>query len=164
DERWTVAAQAGVVLVARRLVDLRLAAELRLHRLDAQAVRLHATVAAALAAGLVDVHAHGRIRQLAALAEATLLGGTALVVHQHGDTSNSAEQALGVVESVAMPPLDAARPPRAPAVLVGLVGDHDDALCALGLEPPREVGHRPRPGRVPTPRHGHRRVVGDLGR
>src|SRR5438132_411484 len=67
EERWAVAAQAGVVLVAGRLVDLGLAPELGLDRVDAQAVRLHAAVAAALAHRLVDDDPHRRVRQLAAL-------------------------------------------------------------------------------------------------
>ena len=53
-ERRAVALEAGVVLVAGRLVDLRLAAELGLHRQHRQAVGLLAAVAAALADALVD--------------------------------------------------------------------------------------------------------------
>ena len=53
-ERRAVALEAGVVLVARGLVDLRLAAELGLDRLDRQAAGLLAAVAAALADALVD--------------------------------------------------------------------------------------------------------------
>src|SRR5206468_10535427 len=106
----------------------RRAADHGLRWLDAEAVRRHAAVAAAFARGLVGGHAHGRVGKLAALAQTTLLGGAALVVQQHGDAGNPAEQALGFVEPVAVPHLDAARPPRAPAVFLGLVGDHDDAL------------------------------------
>jgi len=59
--------QARVVLVARRLVDLGLAPELRLDRLHAETVGLPPAVAAALADGLVDEDARLRIRLLAAL-------------------------------------------------------------------------------------------------
>ena len=59
-----------------------LAAELGLERLDRQAVRLHAAVAAAFAHELVDHDALGRIGILAALAAAALFGGAGLVVDQ----------------------------------------------------------------------------------
>src|SRR4029077_14683373 len=74
EERWAVPAQARVVLVAGRLVDLGLPAELGLHRLDGQAVRLDAAVPAPLAHQLVDHDAHGGVGQLPALSEAALLG------------------------------------------------------------------------------------------
>ena len=54
EERRAVALEAGEVLVAGGLVDLRLAAELGLDRLHRQAVGLLAAVAAALAHALVD--------------------------------------------------------------------------------------------------------------
>src|SRR5207237_10890049 len=84
EERGAVAAQARVVLVARGLVDLRLAAELGLHRLDRQAVRLLPAVTATLADRLVDVHAERRTRDPTALAHAALLGRAALAVDEHG--------------------------------------------------------------------------------
>src|SRR5205823_11647938 len=68
EERRAIAQEARVVLVARGLMDLGLPAELRLHRLDAQAVRLLPAVTAALAHALVDVDAHGRVQELATLA------------------------------------------------------------------------------------------------
>src|SRR5262249_51527001 len=59
-ERWTVAVDAGAVLVARGLVDTGLAPELRLDRFDGKTPRLGAAVAAALAHALVDDDtAHG---------------------------------------------------------------------------------------------------------
>src|SRR6478735_7668339 len=54
DEGRAEALHAGEVLVAVRLVDLALAAELGLERLHGDAVRLHAAIAAALADQLVD--------------------------------------------------------------------------------------------------------------
>src|SRR3546814_12039935 len=54
------AVQAGKILVAGRLVDDPLAAQLGLDRLDRDAVRLHAAVAAALADQLVDEDEIGR--------------------------------------------------------------------------------------------------------
>src|SRR5205807_1281526 len=94
EERRAVAAQARVVLVAGRLVDLRLAAELGLDRVDAQAVGLHAAVAAALAHCLVDDHPHSRVRQPAALAQPPLLRRAPLVVDERGHAGRVAQQLL----------------------------------------------------------------------
>src|SRR5207237_5200693 len=127
----------GVVLVAGRLVDLRLAPELRLHRVHAEAVGLHAAVAAALAHRLVDHDAHGRVRQLAALAQPPLLGRAALVVDERRAALPVAQALLRLVEAIAMPHLDAGPEAHGAPVLAGLVGHHDDALHALGLEHPR---------------------------
>src|SRR5206468_5481644 len=112
DERGTVAQEARVVLVARRLVDLGLAPELRLDRLDAQAVRLDAAVTAPLAHGLVDHHAHRRVREPAALAETALLRGAALVVDQRRHPGDPTEEPLGLVEPIPVPHLDGGGPPR----------------------------------------------------
>src|SRR5204863_6140123 len=96
------AVQAGEVLVAIALVDLPLAAELGLERLDRHAVALVRAVAAALAHRVVDEHALGRIGEGAALAAAALLGGTGLVVDQHGEAGDFPQFALHGVELVAM--------------------------------------------------------------
>ena len=69
-KKGAVALHARVVLVAGRLVDLGLAAELGLDRQDRQAVGLRAAVAAALADALVDEDALRRLGCLAALAGA----------------------------------------------------------------------------------------------
>src|SRR6185503_9008575 len=103
DERRAVALQAGVIFVARRLVDLSLAAELGLDRLDAQAVRLRAAVAAALADRLVDEYARRRIGRFAALAQAAQLGGAGLVVDQRRHARRRAQHALGLIQPVAVP-------------------------------------------------------------
>ena len=60
-ERRAVTLDAAHVEVARVLVDARLAAERRVHRVHAQAVRDVAAVAAALAHRLVDHHARRRV-------------------------------------------------------------------------------------------------------
>ena len=77
------AVHAGEVLVAVRLVDLALAAELGLDRLHGDAVRLHRAIAAGLADEIVDDDALVRIRELAALAAAALLRRAGLVVDHH---------------------------------------------------------------------------------
>ena len=163
-ERRAVAAQARVVLVAGGLVDLRLAPELGVHRLDGQAVRLHAAVAAALADRLVDEHAQRGVLEPAALAQAALLGSAALIVDEDGHAGNVAQEALRLVEAVAVPHLGAAAPARARIVFVGFVAGDDDALDALGLEQARHVRHRHGARRVLAARHGHRGVVEDLER
>ncbi len=127
-EARTETVQAGVILVAGRLVDGALAPELGLDRDDGHAVRLHAAVAAAFADGVVDEHPLGRIGKLAALAAAALLGGAGLIVDERGDALDLAELALHGVELVAMMHLDAARPARGGGILVGLVG-HDDSAA-----------------------------------
>ena len=67
DEARAEPVGAGVVLVAARLVDLALAAELGLERHDGDAVRLHRAVAAAFADAFVDEEAPRRVDQLALL-------------------------------------------------------------------------------------------------
>src|SRR5262249_13750166 len=114
EEGRTVTLEAGVVLVARRLMDLGLAAELRLHRLHGQTVRLDSAVAAALAHRLVDEHAQGRIRQLAALAQPSLLRRASLVVDQRGHSGSLAQDALGLLESIPVPDVDMPRPADVP--------------------------------------------------
>jgi hypothetical protein len=79
-----------------------LAAELGLQRLHAQAVGLHAAVAAAFAHQLVDDHALGRVDQGAALAAAALLGGAGLVVDDDRGALDLAELALHGVQFVAV--------------------------------------------------------------
>src|SRR6185437_8411286 len=74
DEGRTEAFQAGIVLVAGRLVDGALAAELGFQRLDRDAVRLHRAVAATFADGRIDHDATRRIFHQPALAAAALLG------------------------------------------------------------------------------------------
>ncbi len=68
DEARAEALEAGIILVAGRLVDLPLAAEGGLDRHDRDAVRLHAAIAAAFADQLVDEDALVGIGEGAALA------------------------------------------------------------------------------------------------
>src|SRR3546814_14085986 len=74
DEAGAEAVHAGEVLVAGRLVDGALAAELGFHRHHRDAVGLHRAVAAALADQLVDEDAFGRIGIASALTAAAFLG------------------------------------------------------------------------------------------
>ena len=81
DEAGAKALYAAVILVAGRLVDRALAAELGLDRGDRKAVRLHRTIAAAFADRRVDVEPLVRIGQCTALAAAALLVGASLLVN-----------------------------------------------------------------------------------
>src|SRR5882762_7330105 len=94
--------EAGEILVAVRLVDRALAAELGLERLDGHAIRLVRAVAATLADGVVDEDALGRVGEGAALAAAALLGGASLVVDQDREAGDVAQFALHLVELVAV--------------------------------------------------------------
>src|SRR6185312_12038207 len=141
DEARAEPLDAGEILVAARLVDGALPAELGLDRHDGEAVRGARAVAAALAHQLVDEDALRRIGELAALPAATLLGGAGLVVDQDRDAGRVAKLALHRVQSLAME----ARHTRGEAgvgrVFVRLVADHDDALHALGRYLLRDLWH-----------------------
>ena len=126
------AVDAGEILVAARLVDSALAAELGLDRLDRDAVRLHAAIAAAFADEFVDDDALVGIGERAALAAAALFGGAGLVVEQHRNALDLAQLALDEIEIVAVMERCAGGELRAVAIFAGLVGDDGDALDALG--------------------------------
>src|SRR4029077_16859095 len=72
DKAWAKALEAGEILVAVRLVDAALAAEIGLDRQHRNAVRLVRAIATAFADGVVDEDALGRIGKFAALAAAAL--------------------------------------------------------------------------------------------
>src|SRR5438067_433604 len=102
DETWTKSLDAGIVLVAIRLIDLPLAAEFGIERLDRDAVRGLRAVAAAFAYEIVDEDALRRIRIQSALAAAAFLGGAGLIVDQDGETVDFTEFALNPVQFAAM--------------------------------------------------------------
>ena len=115
-KRRAEALEAGIILVAARLVDRALAAELGFQRLDRDAVRLHAAIAAAFADQLVDDDALVGIGKGAALAAAALLGGAGLVVDQHRDAGDRRQaRVCTAIELVAVMDGDAARPVASPA-------------------------------------------------
>ena len=153
DEAGAEAVQAGEVLVAAGQVDPALAAERRFHRLDAEAVRFHRTVAATLADEAVYHREARRVGKLAALAAASLFGGASLFVDQDRDARDPAQLALDGVEIGARMQRRAggkvaqvelfrpvrhqrdARDPLGPAV----VGDARDAHRSVHVLP---AGHR----------------------
>ena len=85
------AVNAGIVLVAARLVDGPLAPKFGFQRDHRNAVRDLAAIAATLADPLVDEDAPGRIVERPALAPAALLGGTCLIVDQRRDALELAQ-------------------------------------------------------------------------
>ncbi len=109
DEARAVAFDAREVLVAARLVDAALAAELGLDRLDRDAVALHRAIAAALADQLVDHDAAIGVGELAALAQAPRLGRAGLVVDERRYAGRLAQLLLHAVELVAVVQRDAVR-------------------------------------------------------
>src|SRR5258708_36555946 len=102
DKTRTKSLDAGIVLVAVRLVDLPLAAEFGVERLHRNAVRGLRAVAAAFADEVVDEDALRRIRIEPALAAAPFFGGAGLVVGQNREAFYLAEFALDPVHLPAM--------------------------------------------------------------
>src|SRR5258708_15046126 len=98
DKTRTKSLDAGIVLVAVRLVDLPLAAEFGVERLHRNAIRGLRAVAAAFADEVVDEDALRRIRIQSSLAAAALFGGGGLVVDQNGDALDLAQVALKSVQ------------------------------------------------------------------
>ncbi len=162
DEARAEAFDAGVILVAARLVDGALAAKLGLDRHHREAVRGARAIAATFADEVVDEDALRRIGKLPALAAAALLGGAGLVVDQHAHTGLVAKIALHLIEPLAMECLDARGKAGIDRVFVGLVADDDDALHALGGQLLRDLRH----GELAFDRlaagHRHGVVVEDL--
>src|SRR5215475_2628343 len=96
------ALDAGKVLIAARLINGALATELGLQGLHRYAIGLYTAIAAALADQFVDDDAPVRVRKLAALAPAALLGRASLVVDQHSAAGHRGELFLHFLELVAM--------------------------------------------------------------
>ena len=118
--RRAEALEAGEILVAARLVDDALAAELGFERLQRDAVRDLAAIAATLADKIVDEDALVGIGELAALAAAALLRGAGLIVDEDRRARDHGELALHGVEFVAQPDLDVrAANSRAPDISAG---------------------------------------------
>ncbi len=109
DEGRAKAFQAGIVLVASRLVDGALASQFGLQRLHRDAVRLHRAIAAAFAYGRIDDHAASRILHRAAFAAAAFFGGTGLDEYDGGRALHLAQRSHDRVELVAMRGLGARR-------------------------------------------------------
>src|SRR6202012_6118813 len=131
DEARAKAFDAGIVLVAVRLIDLALAAKFGVERLRRDAVRGLRAVAAAFADEVVDEDALGRIRIEPALAAAALFGGAGLVVDQGGEPFDLAQLALHGVHVAAVMDGGAGREVIG-GIFVGFVGDDGQPLGGLG--------------------------------
>src|SRR5258708_19800967 len=102
DKTRTKSLDAGIVLVAVRLVDLPLAAEFGVERLHRNAIRGLRAIAAAFADAVVDEDALRRIRIQSPLAAAALFGGASLDVDQNGKPLEVSQLALNLIH---FPPL-----------------------------------------------------------
>lgn len=98
------ALETAQILVAGTLIDAAAAAPFGLQRFHGDAVRLHRTVAAALADLGVDPDAQIRVGQRAALAPPALLGRAGLDIDQDRHARHLAQLLLERIEAVA--PLD----------------------------------------------------------
>src|SRR5262245_32195470 len=105
-------------------MDAGLAAELGVDRLHRQTVGLGATVTAALAHGLIDDDSQGRLSELAALAMASLLSGTLLVIDQNRGPRDLPQVTLGCVQSLTVPHLGITRQ-LSLVILAGILGHHN---------------------------------------
>lgn len=133
DEARTKALDATEVFVASRLVDAPLAPEFGVERLDGQARGDLAAVAAAFAYGAMDEAALGRIFPLALLAQAPALGGAGLLVDDGRDARKLAHLGLHALHVAARQQRHAGGELHA-RVLLQVVGDHGDALHAVGAQ------------------------------
>ena len=123
--------EAGIILVAGRLVDLALAAKGRLDRCYGDTVGLDAAIAAAFADELIDEDALVGIGELAALAPPAFLGGTGLVIDEDRCPFDIHELLLHRIEVVAVMEGDMGRELGA-RIFLGLIGDDSDAIDAFG--------------------------------
>src|SRR5882724_11347777 len=134
DKAWAETLDAGIILVAARLVDRPLAAEFGLDQHDRQAVRGLRAVSATLTNKVVDEDPLGRIGESAALAAAAFLGSAGLVVDDCGDPGDLPQFALNRIELVTVahysptPEIDARR------VFLWLVGNDDNAPNPFGCK------------------------------
>ena len=169
DEARAKSLDAGRVLIATGLVDLPLAAELRLERHDRDTVRLSAAIAATLAHRRVDHDASAGIGQLTAFAAAALFRGTDLIVDQDRDAFCLPQRALHGFKAIT--PIDrrTCRHDLA-AMTPGLLRDDANLAYTLGGKLARDLGNAETAFGGLAAGHGDRIVIknlvgdGDAGR
>src|SRR5258708_39301670 len=132
DKTRTKSLDAGIVLVAIRLVDLPFAAEFGVERLHRNAIRGLRAIAAAFTDEVVDEDALRRIRIKSPLAAAAFFGGAGLIVDQNGQALDVAQFALNLVQFPAMMNCRTRREIILPGIFAGIVRDDGDALGAFG--------------------------------
>src|SRR5471032_2094655 len=131
---------AREILVAGRLVDLALAAQICFQRFHRQAVRLHGTVAAAFTDSFVDDGTLGRVRVFIAFPAAAFFRGTGLVVDHGRYTGHVAQFALHIHQFRTVAHGDALRPGVIGWIFFRFVGDDDDRAHAFGRDLARNDG------------------------
>ena len=141
DEARAKALHAGIVLVARGLVDHALAAELGLQWQDGRAVGLRAAITAAFANGVVDEHALWRIGEFLFLATAALFGRADLVIDQYRHALDFAQLALHRIHVLAV--VDADDGWQAGTVVIArqVFRHQRDSLHAFGGHLVRDLVH-----------------------
>jgi len=154
--------QAGKVLVARRLVDLALAAEFRLDRLDGDAVGLQTAIAASFANLLIDHDTLVRIGKQAAFATAAFFRRTGLIIDQHSQSRNLAQIFLNGIQFRSVMKRRSRGPGVSGIVFVRLVGNQHDTLRALGRNLAGDFVNRETALMRLTAGHGDGVVVEDL--
>src|SRR6185437_3410603 len=133
------AVDAGIILIAVRLIEGGLAAPLVHRRLHRDAVRFHAAIAAAFADQIVDHHALVGIWEGAAFAAAALFRGAGLIVNKNAHAGHGGEFALQRIELVTVMHGQTARPVGVLGILPRLVADHDHAAGAFGGDLPGDL-------------------------
>ena len=162
DEAGAKPFDAGIVLVAGRLVDLPLAPEGRIQRRHRQAVGFGVAVAASLADQVVDQHPARRIDHLAALAPPAFLCRAGLVVDHDGHAADRAQFLLHPVQRLPVLDLRARRQAAMGRVLLRLVAHDDDFLHALRMHLQGDRLRRQRAVQRLATGHGDRVVEQDL--
>ena len=161
DEARAEAFDAGIILVAVRLVDLALAAELSVERLHRDTIGGLGAVAAAFADQIIDKDALGRIGIEPALAAAALFGGAGLVVDQDRQPLDLAQLALQLVHLATVMDGRSHREIIA-RIFFGIIGDDGDALGAFGPDLMRDLRDcKAALGRLPAG-HGNRIIIKNL--
>ena len=161
DKAGAKAFQAAGVFVAGALVDGALAAQRCFQGLHRQAVRLHATVATALAHLFVDHHAHGGVHHRAAFAATAFFGCTGLVINDDRGALDLSHLALNLIQHIAVENTHAFGQGHA-LVFFGFVGHHHNALRAFGPHAHGDLQHAVTLGPLAhllAAGHGYRVVV-----
>ena len=153
--------EAGEILVAAGQVDPALAPQRRVHRLDAQAIRCHRTVAASLADLFVDDDITVRVLHLPALAAAAFFRGACLAVDQDRNARMIAQLAL---QRVHLRPVVETGQRREIAArdTVQIISDEGDPLHAFRVAAVRDTCRRQLAVHRLAAGHRNRVIVQDL--
>src|SRR5579883_3241887 len=102
DQGWAETIETRIILVAARLIDHPLAAELGFERLHRDAVRFNPAIPTALADEFIDEDPLWRIRQFLLFAAAAFFCRAGLIVNQHRNAGRCRELALHMIEFMAV--------------------------------------------------------------